>query len=133
MTMKKYAALTLYTLAVIAVSLLPRADMPGHGHVDKVAHFVAYFGMGSMAWYAMPALRLRLLAAVSAVGLGGLLEVVQHFIPGRSASSADAAVNTLGVAVGVAAAAALAPRIVHWITSVTRRLAAGGAKTVEGR
>lgn len=133
MTMKKHALLILYTLAVTAVSLLPRAGVPGHGHMDKVAHFVAYFGMGIMAWHTMPGLRLRLLAAAAGVGLGGLLEVIQYFVPGRSASYADAAVNTLGVGVGLAAAAILAPHIARWAASVTRRLSAGDAGTAEGR
>ncbi|MBD3241636.1 MAG: hypothetical protein GF331_13685 [Chitinivibrionales bacterium] len=133
MTMKKHALLILYTFAIVAVSVLPRTELPGHGHMDKIGHFIAYFGLAILAWQVMPNLRLRLLAAVGAVGLGGLLEVVQHFIPGRSASYADAAVNTLGVAVGLAVGAVVAPRITRCVASVGRRLHGVTTETVEGR
>jgi len=52
-------------------------------------------------WYAFRTRIGRYGAAIAGVLLGGVLEVAQYYVPGRTASYADAAANTLGVVVGV--------------------------------
>jgi len=43
-------------------------------------------------------------AVQAAVGFGGLLELLQHFSPGRQADWADFAVNSVGALIGLAVA-----------------------------
>ena len=73
---------------------------------DKADHFIAYFGLASMATLVI-GLRPRLVPAIlSVVLLGGALEILQALV-GRDAELMDFAANTLGAGAGTAAAAAL--------------------------
>lgn len=72
-------------------------------YADKIAHFVAYLGLGSLGGLARLAPAMALAAALAAYG--GALEIVQGVGGARSADLADAGMNALGAGAGVAAAA----------------------------
>jgi VanZ family protein len=99
--MKRFVLCILYTAFIISVSLMPSPGGPSGGYWDKVGHFLAYASFGLLVWYTFRTRIGRYGAATAGVFLGGVLEVAQYYVPGRSASYADAAANTLGVVVGV--------------------------------
>jgi VanZ family protein len=66
---------------------------------DKAEHFIAYFGLASMASLVI-GLKPRLAWAIlGVVVLGGALEIVQYFA-GRDAELMDFVANTLGALTG---------------------------------
>ena len=92
--------LLVYVLLVIVVSFLPSSGEPSTLPIDKVGHFIAYAGMAILALLSFETWPARLAALVGAIGLGGLLEWGQSFIPGREMSWLDELANTLGVLAG---------------------------------
>jgi VanZ family protein len=75
---------------------------------DKLYHFVEYFVLAALIAFALvrtgrwvPLERFLLTVSLSAL-YGLLLEALQAFVPGRSASALDAVANTLGAIVGAA-------------------------------
>jgi len=73
---------------------------------DKADHFIAYFGLASMATMIL-GLRPRLAAAIAAVILlSGALEILQAFT-GRDAEILDFIANSLGALSGALAAATI--------------------------
>ena len=93
----------LSVLAITVLSLLPGEAMPRFRLSDKVGHFIAYAEIVMLGIFAYSArAAIAVLAGVAA--LGGLLELAQTFVPGRSADIVDFAVNCLGMLVGYAAA-----------------------------
>jgi len=71
---------------------------------DKVLHFVAYVFLASFPVLGMRRKFEALVAAGSMMLLGLLLEITQHFVPGRSPEIADEVANMLGVLCGMALA-----------------------------
>jgi VanZ family protein len=69
---------------------------------DKAEHFIAYFGLASMASLAIGFRRRLGWAILGVVLLGGALEVVQYFA-GRDAELMDFVANTLGALTGTLA------------------------------
>ena len=90
---------------VIAVaSLSPQLPAIETGFGDKLDHLAAYSVLSLLVasgWSGRVAPRVIVGAAV---GFGGLLELLQHFSPGRQADWADFAVNSLGAVTGLALA-----------------------------
>lgn len=71
---------------------------------DKAEHFVAYFGLASMASLVI-GFRSRLAWAIlGVILLGGALEIVQYFA-GRDAELMDFVANSLGALAGTSAGA----------------------------
>ena len=92
--------LIFYVAFVVLVSLIPSNGF-SFWHVDKIGHFVAYFGMTILAFLAFPSKGGHFLSVVFIIGLGILLEWGQSFVPGRDTSLLDGIVNALGVITGV--------------------------------
>jgi VanZ family protein len=69
---------------------------------DKAEHFIAYFGLASMASLVIGFRRRLAWAILGVVLLGGALEVVQYFA-GRDAELMDFVANTLGALTGTLA------------------------------
>lgn len=69
---------------------------------DKTSHFTAYsilmFNAGLVFFKPK---KTFLIAIILCLIYGGLIEVAQHFIPGRSMSRYDMVANALGVGTGV--------------------------------
>ncbi|HEV7368536.1 VanZ family protein [Arenibaculum sp.] len=92
---------------VVVLSLLPIDRAMGSGYSDKLDHFAAYAALGALAtlgWGARSGIW-PLVAACMA--LGGALELLQNFSPGRVASFADMAANASGALAGAAGGWAL--------------------------
>lgn len=90
----------LYVLAVISVSLVPSGGI-ALWHIDKIGHFLAYAGMGVLAFWAFDSGIARISALFFAIALGAVLEWGQSFVPGRDMSLVDGIANILGVFSGV--------------------------------
>ena len=96
--------LALWILAIAAVvigSLEPRLAPTDRLSLDKLVHLAAYAVLG---W--LPAMafirRGRVFAAAGAmVAMGGLIELAQDFVPGRSSGVGDFLANAIGVILGV--------------------------------
>ena len=69
---------------------------------DKISHFIAYstlmFNVGLLT-YLNKSLIIR--GIVLSILFGGVIEIIQHFVPGRVMSILDIAANTAGVLLGV--------------------------------
>lgn len=97
-------AVSIYSLATFGLSLVAKVPpmLPDKYHFDKVLHAVEY---GILAYlcikYAETALRshgrtLLMGAILFSTGIGGLNEIIQMFVPLRSASWGDAVANLVG-------------------------------------
>ena len=71
---------------------------------DKAEHFIAYFGLASMASQMIGFRRRLAWAILGVILLGGALEIVQYFA-GRDAELMDFVANTLGALAGTLAGA----------------------------
>lgn len=95
---------TILSLKIWVASWLPYAQMLDESSVtdnsDKWVHFSLFAVLGALAariWWGQRALNAALLWLVTlAIGT----ECVQHFIPGRSASFGDFAIDIVGLAAG---------------------------------
>ncbi len=69
---------------------------------DKFQHFIAYFGLASMATVVIGLRRRLVLAILGVILLGGLLEILQAFT-GRDPEVMDFVANCLGALAGTTA------------------------------
>lgn len=103
----RWALVLVWAALVVILSVLPGRVMPGKviPGLDKIAHFVFYAVLALLAQRAARKLHLTSWVALTvSCGLfGAVLELVQHFMPGRSMSVADMLANFLGAAAGSAA------------------------------
>ncbi len=83
-------------LLVLIASTLPPGPVTRSG---PIWHLLGYAVLGAlfMQWQVIP------IAALLAWGYGAVIEVVQAFLPYRSAELGDVAMNAVGVLAGVAA------------------------------
>lgn len=68
---------------------------------DKLMHYGAYAGLAFLSLLAFERRR-GIAVALSMILLGGVIEFLQHFSPGRTPEFADAIANALGVFSGIA-------------------------------
>ena len=68
---------------------------------DKLMHYGAYAGLAFLSLLAFERRR-GIAVALSMILLGGVIEFLQNFSPGRTPEFADAIANTLGVFTGIA-------------------------------
>ncbi len=96
-------------LLIVGVSYLALTPKPPTGidtGWDKLNHTLAFAALAISAWLAYPAShRTRLLWLGALLAFGGLIEILQLFVPGRSAESGDLLADALGIACGAAIAA----------------------------
>lgn len=102
----------LLTAAVAFVTLGPPEYRPHSGLGHDGEHALAFVLIGLAFGLAYP--RRRLLIAVVAVGLIGMLELLQLWMPGRHATLQDFIVDALAACAGIAIAAVL-----DWMISKT--------------
>lgn len=98
-------ALGALLLLVSVLAFSPGLPEPDVGHVDKLHHAVAFLTLAASACFAYPGARGRALLAL--LGYGMLIELVQLFIPYRSAEWNDVAADAVGIALGAMLAAAI--------------------------
>ena len=90
---------------VIAVaSLSPQLPAIETGFGDKLDHLAAYLVLSLLVGLGWSERFVPSVIVGAAVGFGGLLELLQHFSPGRQANWADFMVNSLGALAGLALA-----------------------------
>ena len=99
-------------LAVVStLALSPNPPGPEVVGWDKFNHGAAFAALAGSVWFAYPTLRLRGMVALFVYG--GLIEIVQAFVPNRSAEWLDVLADAVGIGLGCAIAAAvgrIAPR-----------------------
>lgn len=97
----------LYYVFIFILSSQPRIHLPiSFPLIDKILHLILYTGFGICLAFGLARLDGRgaghkagLMAGLGIL-LGGLDEIHQMFVPGRSADVLDAAVDVLGVIAG---------------------------------
>lgn len=89
--------LLVIALAVIVWASLSQTTVSGPQHSDKVAHFIAYFGLTFLGLTGFRTLRNEILFVGFCLLLGAAMEYGQSFVPGRSMSWADMVANSLGI------------------------------------
>lgn len=85
-----------YTLFIVYISLLPAVSVPNVNLWDKLQHAGAYFVMATLAFKICSHRKQVYVATALVILLGGLLEVLQGFSPGRFGSWLDALANGIG-------------------------------------
>jgi VanZ family protein len=85
----------LFFLVSLPLLLMPGGTEPGIPYVDKLAHFLLFFGMGLMGFLAF---KKKLVLAFLIIIYMFIIEYIQgHFIPNRSEDILDALVGSLGL------------------------------------
>src|SRR5215813_10747427 len=87
--------------AVTVLSLLPQRDLPKVGVSDKIEHVVAYLALAVLGSFGLRERRSLLLLFVLLCVMGGIIELLQSFSPGRSPDVVDALADGAGAAAGV--------------------------------
>lgn len=86
-------------IGILYLSLTPSETLTVGN--DKISHFIAYSClMLNIGMLIMPMRSKLWLGMLAAIVFGGLIEVCQHFIPGRFMSWGDVLANSIGVCIG---------------------------------
>jgi VanZ family protein len=93
-------------LTISVGSLLPQQDSVPLGHLDKLAHVGAYALTAFVGALGAPSRRGWWVVASAMLGLGVLMELLQSYVPGRSASVGDLVADVVGLTAGIWLAAA---------------------------
>ena len=75
---------------------------------DKLNHAGAFAALAVAGWFSVPQRRGRWPMMAGLLGYGGLIELAQRFVPGRSGEWADLLADALGIVAGVLIASGLA-------------------------
>jgi len=89
--------LLVIALAIVVWASLSQINLPGPQNSDKVAHFIAYFGLAFLGLVGFRTPRNEILFIGFCLLLGGSMEYAQSFVPGRVMSWADMIANSLGI------------------------------------
>jgi VanZ family protein len=92
-------------LAVVACSFAftPAEHAPTLGFGDKLNHIAAFMALGFVAALALPVgWRHTFLASAVGLALGVFIELVQAYLPTRTAEAADVVGDAVGLALGMA-------------------------------
>ncbi|MFT7405923.1 VanZ family protein [Zhongshania sp.] len=90
----------LYIFCIATLSLLPAEQAVELNVWDKAQHYAAYALFMLLVFPAAKTHTARLKLAVGVIAFSVLIELAQHFSPGRDASAEDAIANSLGVVSG---------------------------------
>jgi len=104
-SLRRCAAAALIAAAIFAfwAAMQPSLALPGH-ILDKLAHIGTFAVLGALAQAAAPDRRTLLLALAGLAALGGLIEIVQYFLPDRESSVVDFLSDVVGITFGAWAA-----------------------------
>lgn len=95
------------TLSSRSVIVLPP------GQWDKLGHFSAYGLFAVLGFFIVKTRKSYQWLCLGIIVFGGLLEVVQYYIPGRVASFYDLGANSIGVVLGAIGATVLLESRAH--------------------
>jgi VanZ family protein len=93
------AAFATALAALAVVLLLPGPDLPNLGLWDKLEHAIAFAVPALLGFLAFPSSRHAWPLAFGLIMFGAVCEVLQTFVPGRSASLVDLLADAVGVGV----------------------------------
>jgi VanZ family protein len=96
----------LAAVAVTVLSLLPQRDLPNVGVSDKLEHALSYFVLAILGSFGFRERRSLLYLFVLLCAMGGVIELLQAFSPGRSPEFGDAIADAAGAAAGILVALA---------------------------
>jgi VanZ family protein len=86
---------------VAVLSLLPARDLPNVAASDKIEHAGAYFVLAILGGLGLRERRGLLFLFIFLCAMGGVIELLQAFSPGRSPDVFDALANATGAAAGI--------------------------------
>jgi VanZ family protein len=86
---------------VAVLSLLPAHDLPNVAASDKIEHAAAYFVLAILGGLGLRERRGLLFLFIFLCAMGGVIELLQAFSPGRSPDVFDALANATGAAAGI--------------------------------
>lgn len=93
--------LAVLTVVVCYLAITPAPPQSFDLGWDKINHASAFAALTVSACFGFPGSRRRvLLVMLGLLALGGLIEVVQYFVPGRDSDWHDVVADALGMAVG---------------------------------
>lgn len=95
-------AFTIGLLAVAVLSLAPVQTLPSLDLSDKIQHALAYAFLAATGCFGfgLTSLRAQIAVVVALSVFGGVIEVLQPPLAGRTGTIADAIANQIGVALG---------------------------------
>ena len=113
---------TLLLLFFVAVGYLALTPIPPPSidlGWDKLNHLVAFGTLAFSASLSWPASRrVRFLLFFMLFGYGGLIEVLQQFVPGRACEWADLFADSVGIVLGAVLAAGLVRAVSSSVTPI---------------
>ena len=101
MTPVLIAAWCVFALAVVVGCLVPGDRLPAWLPNDKLLHFVSYAVLALPVAAVTSTWEQNAAGAVILLSAGLAIEIVQHFVPGRSFCMRDMAANAAGVLIGM--------------------------------
>ena len=88
------ASLSIIIIGILYLSLTPTETLTVGN--DKISHFIAYSClMLNIGLIQLPSIKKLRTGIIAALLLGCLVEVIQHFVPGRFMSFGDVIANTM--------------------------------------
>jgi VanZ family protein len=94
------SALLLVVVSYLALTPKPLVGL--ESGLDKVAHLLAFTALAFSGYLGFPASRgMRTALPFALLAYGGLIEVLQLFVPGRSAEWGDLLADGIGIGVGI--------------------------------
>jgi VanZ family protein len=98
--------LLLLLVVVTFLALTPKPPEGVESGLDKVAHLLAFTSLAFSGYRGFPACRGICSAVVTGLlAYGGLIEVLQVFVPGRSSEWGDLLADGIGIVFGIGLAA----------------------------
>jgi VanZ family protein len=95
------ALLVLLVFVVSCLALTPKPPEGSQSGLDKVAHLLAFTALAFSGCLGSPASRgTRTALLFGLLAFGGLIEVLQWFVPGRSSEWGDLLADGIGIAFG---------------------------------
>lgn len=99
--LRSWAPALLWIALIFAISSRPTVPVDLHSGTDKLAHFVAYAVLGVLLAFGQARAGLAIAWAIAlGVFVGGLDELYQGTVPGRSQELGDWIADSLGVIFG---------------------------------
>ena len=100
-------ALGMLSVGVGWLALTPNPPPAADLGWDKLNHACAFAALAVAAYFGLRSARARPAALGSLLAYGGLIEIAQTFVPGRSGEWADLLADAAGIAIGALLAGAV--------------------------
>ena len=107
MTARTWRVLLLLLLVVVSCLALTPKPLEGfESGLDKVSHLLAFTSLAFSGYLGFPVSRgIRAALVIGLLAYGGLIEVLQVIVPGRSSEWGDLLADGIGIAFGMGLAA----------------------------